>query len=114
MNKHLPVLIVLLGFGLIGCSNNANLTLDCELDEIFNEDLVEKRTQFIWYKANNSLQGKDGSVTPFAFQTDFMIHFMRDKVRAIAYDKFEKTLMIVNLDEKDSSWGIRSYVCREI
>ena len=113
MNKHLPVLIVLLGFGLIGCSNNANLTLDCELDEIFNEDLVEKRTQFIWYKANNSLQGKDGSVTHYAYHNDFIIYFMRDRVRGITYDKFEKTLTITNLDENDSSWGMRSYVCIE-
>ena len=44
-------------FGIVGCSDNdIKLTLDCELDDRFNESVFAKRIQFIWYKSNNSLQ----------------------------------------------------------
>ena len=63
----------------MGCGgSDIKLSLDCESKnktDSFDEPL---RTQYIWYKSSDSLQGSDGSVTPYRSHDDFEITFLRN------------------------------------
>ena len=113
MKKLLAISIF---FGITGCSSSdIKLFLDCELDDRWNESLLfAKRTQFIWYKANNSLQEKNGTVTPYKYQNDFSVTFERENIRGILFNKTDKTLTILNLDDNETRWGMTIYQCKEI
>ena len=114
MHKN-TLALVLIVFGIVGCSDNdIKLTLDCELDDRFNESVFAKRIQFIWYKSNNSLQGVDGTVTPYKFENDFEVTFERKDTRRILYNKIENSLTLMNLDDTDSRWGMMSYTCKKV
>ena len=112
MKKLLALILPLL---IVGCSDNdIKLTLDCELDDRYNESVFAKRIQFIWYKSNNSLQGVDGTVTPYKFENDFEVTFERKDTRGILYNKIENSLTFLNLDNTDSRWGMMTYKCKKV
>ena len=99
-------LLITAVFFIAGCSekpiDEKILVLEC-----FNYDAAKNWDQpvFIWYKANNSLDGSDGSSTPYQSHNDFRTTFVRDftddiavdprtERREIIYDEFKKDLSI--------------------
>ena len=107
--------LVLMVLGIVACSDNdIKLTLDCELDDRYNEGVFAKRIQFIWYKSNNSLQGVDGTVTSYKFENDFEVTFERKDTRRILYNKIDNSLTFLNLDDYESRWGMMIYSCKKV
>jgi hypothetical protein len=112
MKKPLALLLL---FGIVGCSDNdMKLTLDCELDNRWNPGVFEKKMQYIWYESTNSLQGKNGTVTPYKYENDFEITFERKDTRGILYNRLDNSLTILNLDDSESRWGMVVYQCKEV